>query len=75
MEQDFQWFKNNYAELSCRYPGKHIAIKGQRILGVYKSCVEAVRETEKREPLGTFIVQYCKGDESGYTGYVNGATV
>ena len=68
--QDFQWFKENYEELSRRYGASYVAIKNQQILGVYRTYADGVRETSKAEPKGTFIIQHCNGDESGYTGYI-----
>ena len=68
--QDFQWFKDNYEEISRQYGTSYVAIKDKKILGAYPTYADGVHEPEKNEPLGTFIVQHCNGDESGYTGYI-----
>ena len=68
--QDFQWFKENYEEISRQYGNCYVVIKGQKILGTYPTYAEGVREAKKTEPLGTFIVQQCNGKETGYTGYI-----
>ena len=68
--QDFQWFKEHYKEISQKYGNCYVVIKEQKILGTYPTYADGVRETEKTEELGTFIVQQCNGDETGYTGYI-----
>lgn len=70
MEIDFKWFIDNYAVLFERYGISYIAIKDSKVLGSYASYGEAVRKTSETEPLGTFIVQFCNGDVSGYTNYI-----
>lgn len=69
-EQDFCWFVENYQELFAKYGHKFLAIKNQTILGAYSDLQTGVLVTSQTEPLGTFIVQECSGDESAYTAYV-----
>lgn len=68
---DFQFFIEHYNELYEKYGHKFIAIKEHKILGVYDDAVSAINITSKEYPLGTFIVQECNGDESGYTNYIS----
>lgn len=68
---DFEWFKANYDELFSKYGIAYLAIKDKTVIGVYKDAGSAVRETSETEPIGSFIVQYCNGDESGYTNYIS----
>jgi hypothetical protein len=70
-KQDFDFFIQNYQELYNRYGHKFLAIKNQEILGSYDTELEAITNTEKQYPLGSFIVQECNGDESGYTNYIS----
>ena len=67
---DYDWFLANYEGLFEQYGVSYLAIKNCTVLGSYNSYEEAIRETEKKEELGSFIVQYCNGDESGYTAYI-----
>lgn len=67
---DYKWFVNNYQKIYEEYGKTYVAISNEKILGHYDSYVEAVRETLKTLQLGEFIVQYCNGDESAYTGYI-----
>ena len=70
MERDFEWFLENYEDLYREYGISYIVIKNAKVLGAYASCGEAVRKTAQTEALGTFIVQFCNGDASGYTNYI-----
>lgn len=70
-DSDFQWFKENYQSLFERYGDSFLAIKNKRILGSYRSMIEGFNATKETEKPGTFIVQHCNGDESGYTVYIN----
>lgn len=67
---DFQWFLDNYMTLFKQYGHKVFAIQNKSILGIYNDKTVAIDSTTKKYPLGTFIVQECNGDESGYTNYI-----
>ncbi len=69
-DKDFEWFLNNYSELYKKYGRKYLAIKNGKVLGSYDSLAEGVNKTSQEEELGTFIVQLCDGEESGYTNYI-----
>ena len=66
MSEDFAWFKENYPEFQNKYGHSFIAIKNKRILGVYNTYGEGVRETMKTEELGSFIVQACSPNNIAY---------
>lgn len=66
MSEDFAWFKERYTDFQKKYGESFIAIKNKKILGVYDSYGNGVRETVKTEELGTFIVQECS---PGYNVY------
>lgn len=68
---DFDFFINNYQEIYNKYGHKFIAIKNQTILGSYDTELDAINNIGKQYPLGSFIVQECNGDESGYTNYIS----
>ena len=40
-------------------------------LGIFHNMDEGIEAISKKEPLGSFIVQECNGDESAYTNYVS----
>ena len=66
MSEDFAWFKELYTDFQKKYGESFIAIKNKKILGVYDSYGNGVRETVKTEELGTFIVQECSPDYNVY---------
>ena len=67
MDNDFQWFLDNYDDLYQKNGHKFYAIQNKQILGMYDDQNEAIDETMKTHPLGMLCVQECNGDESGYT--------
>lgn len=69
-KNDFHWFLENYDSLYRKYGHKFFAIQNQKILGVYDGMREAIDKTTPNYPMGTFCVQECNGDESGYTAYI-----
>lgn len=69
-EKDFQWFVDNRSELYSVYGDSYLAIKNKTVLGSYDSFATGVRTTIKTETAGTFIVQHCTADDSGYVGYI-----
>ena len=70
-DKDFEWFLSNYSDLYNKYGKKYLVIKNESVLGAYDTTADAVEATSKKEKLGTFIVQLCNGDESGYTNYIS----
>jgi len=70
-DNDFKWFLKNYQDLYSKYGDKYLAIKNERVIGVYSSFVQGVIETQKTETPGSYIVQHCNGLESGYTDYIS----
>ena len=62
---------HNYQEFYQKYGHKYIVIKNKNVLGTYDTEVNAIETTIQKYPLGTFIVQECNGDESGYTNYIS----
>lgn len=71
MNEDFAWFKEHYPEFQKKYGNAFIVIKNKKVLGTYKSYAEGVRETEKTEDLGTFIVQECNPKCEAYHCYIS----
>lgn len=69
-KDDFEWFLKEYDNLYKKYGHKFIAIKNQEIIGVFDDKNIALDITSEKHKLGTFIVQECNGDESGYTNYI-----
>jgi hypothetical protein len=58
LEKEQAFYKANKAELRSKYAGKRVVIADDKVLGVYDSDREAIRETVKTMPRGSFMVKY-----------------
>jgi hypothetical protein len=67
LKELFTWYLSNQDRLVKKYNGKYLAISGNKVVGSYDSDWQAVSETEKKHPLGTFIVQKCTPGTEAYT--------
>lgn len=67
LEKEFQYYLDNQKELVKRYKGKFIVIKNSQVLGAFDTELEAIQETQKKHPLGTFLVQRCEAGKESYT--------
>jgi hypothetical protein len=67
LEREFRYYLAHQDELVRQYSGKVLAIKGQKVIGVFDSEAEAVHTTAKAHELGTFIVQRCEPGRDAYT--------
>lgn len=70
-EQELSFFIRNQEQLVKEHEGKVLAIKGNRVLGVYDSPLEAYLETQREHPLGTFMLQLCSPGPDAYTVTIN----
>jgi len=71
LEKEFKYYLDNQDELVKKYNGKVIVIKNCTVIGEYDSDLEAIRETSKKEELGTFLVQKCEPGKDSYTQMYN----
>lgn len=69
-KNDFEWFLNNYDDIYKKYGCKIIVIQNRKIIGIFDDKNSAIDNICQTHQLGTFIVQECDGDESGYTNYI-----
>lgn len=67
LEEEFNYFLVNLDDLLKKYEGKYVVIKNNCVLGAYGTIEDAIIETQKTEPLGTFLVQKCDADKNNYT--------
>lgn len=72
MMSDFHWFVDHYYELFEKYGTCYLVIKDEKIYGSYEDFGTAVENAWKEHEPGTVSIQYCNGEESGYTAYLNG---
>jgi hypothetical protein len=67
LQIEFQYYLDHQDELVKKYVGRVLVIKGQKVIADYDSELQAVEETVKTHPLGTFLVQKCEPGEESYT--------
>ena len=67
LEKEFQFYLDHQDELVAKYNGRVVVIKGEEVIGDYGDEMEAVFETRKIHPLGTFLVQLCTPGSEAYT--------
>lgn len=65
-KSDFKYFLDNYDSLFKKYGHKFVAIKDKNILGVFDTASQAFNNLSCDYEVGTYILQECTGDESGY---------
>jgi len=59
LQQEYEYYLAHKAEFDRQYSGKAVVIKGNTVIGVYSSRVEAVQKTQGEHESGTFLVQIC----------------
>lgn len=59
LDKDYQFFKKNLDSFLTGHSGELVVIKDCKVLGFYKTESDAMHETLKSHPLGTFILQSC----------------
>jgi hypothetical protein len=62
LKKEQAFYEAHRDELRAKYLGKRVVIADNQVLGVYNSDEEAIDETEKTRPLGTFMVKYIPAD-------------
>jgi hypothetical protein len=67
LESEFKYFLDNHDALVKQHQGKFVVIKDCQVVGAYDDELEAVNETGKKYPLGTFLVQKCEPGSESYT--------
>jgi hypothetical protein len=67
LQKEFDYFLAHQQELAQKYAGKVLVIKGQTVIGVFDTELEAIQETSKTHELGTFLVQKCDFTEESHT--------
>ena len=57
LEKELKFYIDHQEEMVEKYDGKVIVIKNGEVLGEFDSELDAVTETQKSHPAGTFLVQ------------------
>ncbi len=65
LDKEFQYYLTNKEELIKKYLGKFLIIKGESVVDVFDSELEAYSFGTSKFSLGTFLIQQClPGDEN-----------
>lgn len=67
LEKEFNYYRAHQQELVAKHAGKFVVIKKEKVIGVFDSEIEAIGETSRQHPLGTFLVQKCESGPESYT--------
>ena len=67
LEKEFKYYLDHQDELVEKYNGKFVVIKGNKLIDVFDSEIEAVEKTSEKYELGTFLVQKCESGSESYT--------
>jgi len=64
---ELEYFIANQDEFVKKYRGKVLAIKGARVLGAYRTALEAYTATLAKHEPGSFMLQPCEPGPGAYT--------
>jgi hypothetical protein len=67
LEKELQFFIDNQERLVKEHRGKTLVIRGEEVVGVYDSPLEAYLDSMKKYEPGTFMIQPCAEGTDAYT--------
>jgi len=65
--KEFNYYLANQGELVKKYPGRFIAIRGNKVVDDYPTELEAYNDCVEKYELGTFLIQECSPGDASYT--------
>ena len=63
LKEEYDYYIANYESFKNEFAGMFIVIKNKKILGTYANIEDALKETLKTEDAGTFLIQFCDGND------------
>lgn len=75
LEPEFQYFLDHQQEIFQQYGDKVVVIVGDEIIGNYDNEIQAIVESRKTHPQGTFLVQRSGPDARVYTAHFHSPIV
>jgi hypothetical protein len=70
-DQELAFFISHQNELVAAYGGRTLVIRGDQVVGVYPTPLDAYSAALKEYPVGTFMIQPCEPGSGAYTVVVN----
>lgn len=66
-ESELKYFITHQSELVAKYDGKALVLRGDELVGVYDTPLQAYLEAQKQFAPGTFMIQPCAPGPEAYT--------
>jgi hypothetical protein len=66
-DKELEFFIENQDKLVKLYPDKLLILRGQEIVGVYDTPLEAYLRAQEKYEIGTFMLQPCQPGPQAYT--------
>lgn len=66
-EKELKYFIKHQKELVRKHEGKVLTIKGDKVVGVFDSPLDAYLDLERNHELGKVMIQPCEAGQSAYT--------
>jgi hypothetical protein len=66
-ESELTYFITHQSELVAKYDGKALVLRGDALVGVYDTPLQAYLEAQKQFEPGTFMIQPCAPGPEAYT--------
>jgi len=67
LKKEFDFYLSHQQEFASKYLNKFLVIKGEELLGVYETQIQAYEETAKEHTVGTFLIQRCLPGSQAYS--------
>jgi len=67
LEEEFRYYTEHQDSFVKKYNGKVIVLKGNEVVGVYDSDIEAYIKAQEQHKLGTFLIQRVSSGANEYT--------
>jgi hypothetical protein len=70
-ETELNYFIEHQSELVKKHKGKVLAIKGEQVVGVFDTPLDAYLKIEENHELGKIMIQPCENGVGAYTATVS----
>jgi hypothetical protein len=71
LEREFAYYRKHQPELVRDHLGEYVVIRGDKIIGFYRSEAEAFEETAKEYEPGSYLIEPCIAGTAHYTAVFN----
>ena len=75
LEGEFSYYRKHQSEFVKEHLGEFVVVRGNEVLGFYKSEAEAFEQTAKKYQPGTYLVEPCIPGTKHYTTVFNSRAI